>query len=223
VLRYGRATAQASIRRLPTAAARVRAQVRSCGICGGQSDIGAVFFRVLQFPLPILILPTAPHSTFISSGAVTIGSFVADVASGISLPPPQKKTSVEIRQTEICFFVLRLYGRLDKLLEPSVGVFLVWLCSPILGPCSFLYACLQAFTSYQPQPHRHSLYVSFVQVTAGTTTTTISFLTIERSGEKEIPRHRLAWHCVAWPWGQRSRPIKDPLPRQASCLPFSLH
>jgi hypothetical protein len=36
---------------------RVRAQVRSCGICGGQTDIEAGFLRVLRFPLQILISP----------------------------------------------------------------------------------------------------------------------------------------------------------------------
>jgi hypothetical protein len=59
----GRAVAQAVSRRLPTAAARVRAQVRSCGACSGQSDTGEGFLRVLRFPLPILIPPTAPHSS----------------------------------------------------------------------------------------------------------------------------------------------------------------
>jgi hypothetical protein len=34
-LSYGRVIAQAPSRRLPTASARVRAQVKSCGICGG--------------------------------------------------------------------------------------------------------------------------------------------------------------------------------------------
>jgi hypothetical protein len=43
-----------------TAAARVRSQIRSCEICGGQSGTGAGFLRVLRFPLPILIPPTAP-------------------------------------------------------------------------------------------------------------------------------------------------------------------
>jgi hypothetical protein len=35
---------------LPTAAARVRAQVRSCGICGGQSDTGKGYSEYLGFP-----------------------------------------------------------------------------------------------------------------------------------------------------------------------------
>jgi hypothetical protein len=56
----GRAIAQAVSRWFPTAAARVQSQVRSCGICGGQSVTGAGFLRVLRFPLPILIPPTAP-------------------------------------------------------------------------------------------------------------------------------------------------------------------
>jgi hypothetical protein len=55
-------TTQGVSRRLPIAAARVRAQIRSCGICGGQSGIEAGFLRVLRFPRPILIPPTAPHS-----------------------------------------------------------------------------------------------------------------------------------------------------------------
>jgi hypothetical protein len=81
-------------RRLPTAAARVRAQVRSCGICGGRSGAGAGFLRVLRFLLPILIRPIAPQSP--SSGAGTIGQLVADIPSGLSLTPPQetkKKTT----------------------------------------------------------------------------------------------------------------------------------
>jgi hypothetical protein len=52
----------------PTAVARVRAQVRSCGICGRQSSTGAGFLRVLRFPLSILIPPTAQHSSSIIRG-----------------------------------------------------------------------------------------------------------------------------------------------------------
>jgi hypothetical protein len=60
--RLGSAIAQAVSRRLPTADVRVRAQVRSCEISGGQSGTGAGFLRVLRFPLPIFIPPIAPHS-----------------------------------------------------------------------------------------------------------------------------------------------------------------
>jgi hypothetical protein len=45
--------------RLATAASRVRSQVTSCGIRCGQSGTEAGLLRVLQFPLPILIRPTA--------------------------------------------------------------------------------------------------------------------------------------------------------------------
>jgi hypothetical protein len=43
-LNTGRAIAQVVSRWLPTAAARVRSQVRLCGICGEQSDKGGRFF-----------------------------------------------------------------------------------------------------------------------------------------------------------------------------------
>jgi hypothetical protein len=58
----GHAIAQAVSRRLPIATVRVRALVRSYGICGGRSGIGAGFLRVLRFPLPVFIPPIAPHS-----------------------------------------------------------------------------------------------------------------------------------------------------------------
>jgi hypothetical protein len=73
-LRWGRnqievlVIAQAVSRRLPTTAARVRAQIRSCGICGGQSDAGAGFLRVLRFPLPTVTPPNTPQSSSIIRG-----------------------------------------------------------------------------------------------------------------------------------------------------------
>jgi hypothetical protein len=48
---------------LPNPAAWVPFQVRSCGICVGRSGIWALFLRVLRFPPPILIQPTAPHTS----------------------------------------------------------------------------------------------------------------------------------------------------------------
>jgi hypothetical protein len=56
----GRAVAQAVIRWLPTAAAWVRVRA-AYGVCGGQSDTGAGFLRLLRFPLPI-IPPISPSS-----------------------------------------------------------------------------------------------------------------------------------------------------------------
>jgi hypothetical protein len=79
--------AQAVSRRLPTTAARVRARVRSCGICGRQSGTRAGFLRVLQFPPPIFIPPIAPQSP----SSIIWGWYnrpeVAAVPSGFSLTP----------------------------------------------------------------------------------------------------------------------------------------
>jgi hypothetical protein len=86
---YGPAIAQAVSGRLPIAAARIQYQIRLCGICGGQSGTGAGYPRVFQFPLPILIPPTAPHSSSIIRGWY-IGQTVADVPSGLSLTAPRE-------------------------------------------------------------------------------------------------------------------------------------
>jgi hypothetical protein len=47
------------------AVSRVLSQVKSCGICGGQSGAVVGFLRVFRFHLPILTPPTAPHSSII--------------------------------------------------------------------------------------------------------------------------------------------------------------
>jgi hypothetical protein len=57
--------AQAVSHILPTEAARVRSQVNSREIYGGQNSTGAGFLRVLRFPLTILIPPIAPYSSII--------------------------------------------------------------------------------------------------------------------------------------------------------------
>jgi hypothetical protein len=87
----GHATAQAVSCRLLIAAAQVRSQVRSCGICGGQRGTRARFFRVLRFPLPIFILPTATHSSSTIIRGGTMGQIVADMPSGLS--PTQRNNN----------------------------------------------------------------------------------------------------------------------------------
>jgi hypothetical protein len=86
----GRVIAQAVNRWLPNAEGRVRAQVRPCGTCGGQSGIGAGFLRVLLFPMPILIPPTAPYS---SSSIICVcynRPKMADIQNRPSLTTPQE-------------------------------------------------------------------------------------------------------------------------------------
>jgi hypothetical protein len=60
---------------------------------GGQSGAETGFLRVLRFPLPILIPPTAPYH-HLSSRAGTIGQLLADVQSELSLTPSQKKKKI---------------------------------------------------------------------------------------------------------------------------------
>jgi hypothetical protein len=80
----GRAIAQAISRWLPTVATRVRAQVRPCGICGGQSGAVAGFLRVLQFLLTFLIPPTAPHSSSSITRDWYKGQLMADVLIAVA-------------------------------------------------------------------------------------------------------------------------------------------
>jgi hypothetical protein len=84
---FGRAIAQAVSRWLPTAAARVRARVWACGICGGQSGSGVGFLRVLWFPLSIFSPPNAPQSPPSIIWGWNNRPVVAAVVSGLSLTP----------------------------------------------------------------------------------------------------------------------------------------
>jgi hypothetical protein len=89
-----RTIAQAVSRWLLTTAVQVRARVKSCGICGRQSETGAGVPLELRFPLPI-IPPTAPSSSS-SPGSGTIGQIAVDIASGFILTRNQGKTKLRI-------------------------------------------------------------------------------------------------------------------------------
>jgi hypothetical protein len=80
----------AGSRRLPTAAARVRVRVRTCGICGGHIGDGPGFLQVPRFPLPSF-LQIALHSTSL----IIIRGWYSQASSGTSnselgSTPPQK-------------------------------------------------------------------------------------------------------------------------------------
>jgi hypothetical protein len=81
VFLHGRGVTQAVS---PTSAARVRAQVRSCGIYG-QSSTEASFLQVHRFPCQSF--QRLLHNHHPPSGAGTGGQTVADVLSGLSLTP----------------------------------------------------------------------------------------------------------------------------------------
>jgi hypothetical protein len=88
----GRAITQAISRWLPTVAARVRARIWYCGICGGQSGTGAGFLRILRFPLPIFFPSIAPQSPSSIIWGLCNRPKVAAVPSGLSPTPLKKHT-----------------------------------------------------------------------------------------------------------------------------------
>jgi hypothetical protein len=76
---WGRATAQVVSRRLPTAAAQVQSQIRSCRTSSGQSSRGGSFLRVLWFPPLILILSTALYSLIICHRSCTVSILIVSL------------------------------------------------------------------------------------------------------------------------------------------------
>jgi hypothetical protein len=89
-------------RRLPTTAVRVGAQVRSCGICGGQSCTGAGFLQVLQFPLPIIIPLSDPHSWSITQGWYNRPVSCRPTKCTQSHPTPKKPVLLNMQQQFPC-------------------------------------------------------------------------------------------------------------------------
>jgi hypothetical protein len=92
---------QSFIGRLPTAAAQVRAHVRSYDISGGQNGTGAGFSEYFGFPCQFSFHRLLHIHHHLSSGAGTIGQLVADVPSGLSLTPPQETKKKTLKTTAV--------------------------------------------------------------------------------------------------------------------------
>jgi hypothetical protein len=103
-------TVQGLRRLVSNAAARVRSQVKSCGICGVQSGTGVGFHRLRRFPLPILVPEMS--TMHVSSWTVAKGQLVTDVPSGHTITSPyETKQGIYGRQYltwNICFFHIQL-------------------------------------------------------------------------------------------------------------------
>jgi hypothetical protein len=101
----GRAIVQGISHRLPTTVAWVWSQVKSCGICGGQSGTGAGCLQTLQFPLPVLIPPNTPCVSIIWGWCNSHSlADIPDVPSGLSLvtPPMKLKKWKLLTQGGVC-------------------------------------------------------------------------------------------------------------------------
>jgi hypothetical protein len=93
--------AQAVSRRLPTAAARIRAQVRTYVICGGQSGRFSPRTSIsYEFSFHRLL-----HTHHLSPRTGTIGQIVTDVPSGVSLTSPQetKRNAIPLHSGGVLF------------------------------------------------------------------------------------------------------------------------
>jgi hypothetical protein len=99
-----REVAKAVIRWFPTSAARVRAQVWSCGICGGQKWKWDSFSPSTSLSLPITIPQIAPQSPpFIIWGWCNM-PVVAAVPSGLPHPTHSLTHGAErfLRSRQLC-------------------------------------------------------------------------------------------------------------------------
>jgi hypothetical protein len=98
----GRAITQPVSRRIPTAAAWVRAHFSYVGFFVNKVPFGEVFFEYFGFPCQFSFYRLLRIHHHLSSGAGTIDQLVADVPSGLSLtlhPKKLKKKKTRIFDT----------------------------------------------------------------------------------------------------------------------------
>jgi hypothetical protein len=109
LMRMGHAIAQVVSRRVLTAEAQARSQIRTCGICNGQSGSGTGFLRVFRFLLSILISPNIPHSSIIWGWYN--GSISGRHSKWIrSHPTPQNQRKILIRMRMVVNKLVLVYG-----------------------------------------------------------------------------------------------------------------
>jgi hypothetical protein len=108
---------QAVSRRLPTAAVRVRSQVRSCGICGKQSDTVGRFSPSTSVSLLVLISPNAPHSSVIQGWYNRPIS--VEVPNGLALTRPHeiKRKEEVLGRTNLLLFFIRHRPHIKRRLQ----------------------------------------------------------------------------------------------------------
>jgi hypothetical protein len=131
--KVGRAIAPAVSRWLPNAAARVW----SCGICDGQSGAGAGFLRVLRFPLPIFIPPTAPQSPSSIFWGLYNRPEVAAVPRDL-VPPHKKKQRFvvhSLQHIKMWSVLLLTHGNTAPYARAHTSMPRVTGCTPRQGYC----------------------------------------------------------------------------------------
>jgi hypothetical protein len=133
--RPDRAIVQEGSRRFPTAASWFVSQCRSCGICGGQTDIWAGFLLAFRFSLPSFIPSNVSHSLIYHQRyaiSVLIASSNKLKKSRASAVRRRRLAAVNYGTVSVSVTMLCQLYTLHSVdyLKRSISL---WLCSPLLA------------------------------------------------------------------------------------------